>query len=62
MIQIKIILTYSPVMRIIPPVSDDVLLLILTILLTDKSFQINLHNIHNLTPLYWEVKFCLPMF
>ena len=47
---------YYPIMKITPIVMDDFLLIILTILLTDQSLEMNLYKIYNLPALHPELK------
>ena len=47
---------YYPIMKIMPVVMDDFLLIILTIPLTDQSLEMNLYKVYNLPALHPELK------
>ena len=47
---------YYSIMRISPVVMDDLLLIILTIPLTDQSLQMDLYKVHNLPALHPDLK------
>ena len=47
---------YYPIMKIMPVVMDDLLLIILTIPLTDQSLEMNLYKVYNLPALHPELK------
>ena len=47
---------YYPIMKIMPIVMDDFLLIILTIPLTDQSLEMNLYKVYNLPALHPELK------
>ena len=47
---------YYPIIKIIPIVMDDCLLIILTIPLTDQSLEMNLYKVYNLPALHPELK------
>ena len=47
---------YYPIMKIIPIVMDDFLLIILTIPLKDQSLEMNLYKVYNLPALHPELK------
>ena len=47
---------YYPIMKITPIVMDDFLLIILTILLTDQSLEMNLYKVYNLPALHPKLK------
>ena len=47
---------YYPIMKIMPVVMDDFLLIILTIPLTDQSLEMNLYKVYSLPALHLELK------